>query len=143
MSFAKNVNQFVLDVGEANDKIVRATVISLWGAIIQGSPVDTGRFRANWFPSDIRPSEEISDKEDHSGLFAQARATQSVKTQIKSDGFTLTNNLPYSEVIEFGGYPSGPNTTGGYSKQAPHGVLRVNIKRFNQLIFENAAKFRV
>ena len=54
---------------------------------------------------------------------------------------TLTNNLPYAKVIEFGGYPSsGPNTVGGYSKQAPAGVVRVNSLRFQSLIREEAAK---
>ena len=54
--------------------------------------------------------------------------------------FTVTNNLPYSEVIEFGGYKDGPNTTGGFSKKAPQGVVRVNIMRFNKLLADEAKK---
>jgi hypothetical protein len=57
--------------------------------------------------------------------------------------FTLANNLPYANVIEYGGYQGdGPNTVGGFSKQAPQGVVRVNVLRFQQLIDEEAAKVR-
>ena len=143
MSFAKDVSKFVLNVGDANERIIRATVIQLWSGIIEASPVDTGRFRANWFPSDITPSDKVSTNEDHAGVFAKARATQSVKTQQKFNAFTLTNNLPYADVIEFGGYGDGPETANGFSKQAPQGVVRVTVMRFNSLIIKNAAKFRV
>ena len=54
--------------------------------------------------------------------------------------FTATNNMPQSEVIEFGGYNDGPKTVGGYSKQAPQGVLRVNIMRFNKLLDDEAKR---
>jgi hypothetical protein len=41
----------------------------------------------------------------------------------------LSNNLPYIEKLEYGGYPDGPNTIGGFSKQAPAGMVRVNMAR--------------
>lgn len=73
------------------------------------SPVDTGRFRANW---------QLTAHQAP-GIFA---------------GIMLSNNLPYAGVLErgskVGGKPwpsAGPKTTaiGGrvYSKQAPGGVL--------------------
>ena len=68
--------------------------------------------------------------------------------------FTLTNNLIYGPLIEFGGYPTPVMlgtynkstksyevlSDGGYSKQAPQGVLRTNIKRFNMILEAQARK---
>jgi len=142
MSFSDEVDKFVLDVGKANEKVIRSTAIQLWSAIIKASPVDTGRFRSNWFPSASNPSTAVSSN-TVSESEVIARATRSVLSQNITRAFTLTNNLPYSEVIEFGGYGDGPETSGGFSKQAPSGVVRINVKRFNQLIRKNAAKFKV
>ena len=51
----------------------------------------------------------------------------------------MANNLPYAHVIEYGGYPGdGPNTVGGFSKQAPAGVVRVNVARFEAILEEQA-----
>ncbi len=55
----------------------------------------------------------------------------------------LTNNLPYAEVAEFGGWkgPTEKVTDEGYSRQSPAGMVRKNVVRFNQLIrVENGRK---
>ena len=45
----------------------------------------------------------------------------------------LTNNLPYIVKLEFGGYgtknPVDVNAQ-GFSKQAPAGMVRINLARF-------------
>ena len=48
----------------------------------------------------------------------------------------LTNNLPYSYSIEFGGY-SGPTEKvrgDGFLKQAPKGMVRENTLRISNLL---------
>jgi len=146
MTFSKDINDFVLNVDKANEKIVRNTVNRLWRTIIKESPVgevDGGRFRSNWFPSGSTPSDEVNLRL-RSENAALSRVSKSVKSQKDYTVFHLTNNLPYAEVIEFGGYlGDGPNTVGGYSKQAPSGVVRVNIRNFNKLIKEQAAKLKL
>ena len=143
MSFTDDINDFVLNVDKTNEKIVKNTTIKLWSAIIKSSPVDTGRFRANWFPSGKAPSDEMNLRLSSENA-ALTRVRKSVKAQEDYTAFHLTNNLPYAEVIEFGGYPgNGPNTVGGFSKQAKKGVVRTNIKRFNKLIKEEAARLKL
>ena len=75
---------------------------------------------------------------DASGDATIATMTQFVATA-PYDQFTLSNNLPYAWKLEYGGYPGdGPNTVGGYSKQAPSGCVRVNVARFDAILEEMA-----
>jgi len=144
MTFEESIQNFVKKANKNLEFVVRGVTIKLYSAIIMASPVDTGRFRMNWQASVDNPASGILIGEDPSGSRAINRITQFVQHSTKWNEFRLTNNLPYAEVIEYGGYMpgNGPNTTGGYSKQAPQGVVRVNVARFQRLIDEQAAKVR-
>lgn len=90
----------------------------LYSMIVYKSPVDTGRFRMNWgigFTSDAAGTNNV----------------QILNTYPSSlPDIFITNNLPYSEVIENGMFtrkPETPKTIGGYSKQAPHGVIKPSL----------------
>lgn len=139
MSFSSDVDAFVLSFNEGAEDAVRGTTIKLWSAIIKSSPVDEGRFRANWLAT-FGDTDKTVDSKDRSGSRATNKATNAVLKQKDFSQFTLTNNLPYGETIEFGRYGDGPETSGGYSKQAPQGVVRVNVKRFNTLLEQEAKR---
>ena len=132
-TFALDVQKFAEQFNEGAEEAVRGVTIKLWSAVIKTSPVgdiDGGRFRGNWFPSDAQPSSKVDlSARDKSGSKSISSATQFVNGAADWSAFTLTNNLPYSEVIEFGQYGDGPNTVGGFSKKAPQGVVRVNVDR--------------
>lgn len=138
--FALDVANFAKAFGDEAEKAIRGTVIELSASFVDQSPVDTGRFRANWFLTGQQPSVQVTASTDQSG----AKTKQAIKGKALSikdwSVFTITNNLPYANVIEYGGYGDGPNTSGGFSKQAPQGVVRVNIKRFNQLLEKQARR---
>ena len=156
--FALDVSKWVAKAKMAPERVVRSVTIKLWSAVIKGSPIDTGRFRNNWFASGATPSSETTTANAKTGDAAINRAKQVVVGIADWTNMTLTNNLPYAEVIEFGGYKGmfgyshafvGPtkaaestNTINGFSKQAPQGCVRVNVARFQQLINEEAAKQR-
>ena len=141
-SFEQQVAAFARKANKNIDKTMRAVSIKLFGAIIDASPVGQytdgrvgGRFRANWQASGAVPiattvSGTANPKNEVAGTVASMASAKE---------FTLSNNLPYAAVIEFGGYPGdGPNTVGGFSKQAPQGVVRVNTIRFQRLLDEAA-----
>lgn len=157
--FAFDVEDFTLRFLDGAEDTVRATAIQLWDAIIGTTPVDEGRARGNWFPTTGTPSVKIDlDIIDKSGAKAKQRAERHVLGSLKWDVFTLTNNLPYILTLENGGYPDpvklgtniGKDAEGkpiyekrsksGYSKQAPNGMVRLNIKRFDRLLTINARK---
>jgi hypothetical protein len=140
MSFTLDVKKFADSFIDGAEEATRGTTIKLFSAIINSSPVDEGRFRANWFATGKQPSEKVTFSTDKNGSSTISKLTSKVEGIADWSTFTLTNNLPYSEVIEFGGYNDGPNTVNGFSKQAPAGVVRVNIMRFNSLLEAEARK---
>lgn len=143
MTFEESIQNFIKKANKNAELVVRQVTIKLYSAIILASPVDTGRFRMNWQATTDTPATGVIIGNDPSGSRAINAATNFVTNSAQWDEFRFTNNLPYAEVIEFGGYPGdGPNTTGGFSKQAPQGVVRVTVTRFQRLIDEAAAKVR-
>lgn len=143
-TFALDVRAFVEKTKKNNETVMRQVSLKLFSAIIKASPVDTGRFRMNWqAASGGNTAVGVNNGVDPSGSKAIFQMTSVVTRDPNWYEFTLANNLPYANIIEYGGYPGdGPNTIGGFSKQAPQGVVRVNVLRFQQLIDEEAAKVR-
>lgn len=143
-SFSIDVRAFVEKTKKNNETVMRQVSLKLFSAIIKASPVDTGRFRMNWqAASGGNTAVGVKTGVDPSGSKAIDQMASVVSRDPSWYEFTLANNLPYAPVIEYGGYPGdGPNTVGGFSKQAPQGVVRVNVLRFQQLIDEEAAKVR-
>lgn len=166
--FEKAVADFALEVEDANERILKQTVIQLFGDIIRTSPVGrkagdningSGRFRANWFLGGIVASNLETRATDVSGNATVNKMSAGVNAVPGiPEEFSLTNNLPYSEVIEFGEYPNPvkrgtkiskkgvkpavyeKRSEGGFSKQAPQGVVRTNVTRFEGLLEEQARK---
>ena len=138
-SFEDQMREFARRANMSVEKTVKGTAIKLFSAVIKSSPVDTGRFRNNWFASGKYPSTEVTSYRGTAGDAAIARAVSYINGAVGGVEFTLSNNLPYAHVIEYGGYPGdGPNTVGGFSKQAPAGVVRVNVARFEAILEEQA-----
>lgn len=131
MSFALDVSKFVEKAKKNPEKVMRQVSIKLFSAIIKASPVDTGRFRMNWMASGGIPASGITDATDKSGNIAIGNATSFVLKAADWKDFTLTNNLPYAQRLEY-----------GRSQQAPQGFVRVNVGRFQNLIDQEAAKVR-
>ena len=131
MSFALDVSKFVEKAKKNPEKVMRQVSIKLFSAIIKASPVDTGRFRMNWMASGGTSASGITDATDKSGNTATGNATSFVLKAADWREFTLTNNLPYAQRLEY-----------GWSQQAPAGVVRTNVSRFQQLINEEANKVK-
>lgn len=131
MSFALDVSKFVEKAKKNPEKVMRQVSIKLFSAIIKASPVDTGRFRMNWMASGSAPASGVTDATNKSGNIATGNATSFVLKATDWREFTLTNNLPYAQRLEY-----------GWSQQAPAGVVRTNVSRFQQLINEEANKVK-
>ena len=129
--FTLDVAAFVSKAKKNPETVMRAVSIKLFSAIIKASPVDTGRFRMNWQTSGPVPKTGNVAGVDVTGN-KTVQATQTYITNSPAwQEFTLVNNLPYAQRLEY-----------GYSKQAPSGMVRVNVLRFQQLINEEAAKVK-
>ena len=146
MSFTLDIKNFVEKAKKNPETVARAVSFKLFSAIIKGTPVgevNGGRLRLNWQVAGATPATGMLDGLDKSGDKAVASAAEYIFNAAVWYDFTMANNMPYAPVVEYGGYPGdGPNTVGGFSKQAPSGMVRVNITRFNTLLEEEAAKVK-
>lgn len=122
MSFSSSINQNIGKVKGDIERTFRGAALSLFKGIIQSSPVDTGRFRANWFASKSDQSNDITESTDKTGNNAIMRATQLIVGEKDWQVFTLTNNLPYAESLEMGHSP----------QSAPYAMVRGNMQRVAQ-----------
>jgi hypothetical protein len=112
----------------------------LFSRVIKASPVDTGRFRGNWDCTLNNPSEKVTDATDKTGQDTLGKIGAVIETAKGDDNIYLANNLPYARKIEFGGFTDKPETKktiGGFSKQAPAGMVGKTLAQADQL-FEKA-----
>ena len=129
--FTLDIQAFVAKAKKNPETVMRSVSLKLFSAIIKASPVDTGRFRGNWQTTSVTPATGLIAGVDPTGNKAVNSAATFITNAPGWDTFTLTNNLPYAERLEY-----------GWSKQAPVGMVRANIARFQQLINEEAGKVR-
>lgn len=127
------------------DSRVRQIQFTLFRGIILSTPVDTGRARGNWQTTVDYPTRLTIERLDPSGAnaIADAKAFGGGAGKITY----LSNNLPYIAVLEYGLYPNPPksgrtikgvsyglNTINGFSRQAPAGMVRINMARISDII---------
>lgn len=129
--FTLDIKNFVEKAKKNPETVARQVSFKLFSAVIKASPVDTGRFRMNWQTAGAVAPSGVIDGADKGGAAAIGDAASYIFAASDWNEFTLTNNLPYAERLEY-----------GWSNQAPQGFVRVNVARFNTLLEEEAAKVK-
>lgn len=129
------------------DIVVRKTALELLRSMVLKTPVDTGRLRANWQVGLNVTDATTTDSDD-----PVSRAEARLGSFEAGMTIYLTNALPYAAAVEYGLYPdppklgtyvpkgssragfSGPGyvqlSSGGYSKQAPSGMVRITLVEY-------------
>lgn len=115
MSFLKQVNAGVANIKTKTNRDIERIAIDLHSKIIAKTPVGAGR------------GIDKKTGEHRKGL------RESWELAKIPNGYVISNKLPYAHVVEFGLYPNPPKggkgkTKGGYSTQAPQGMVRISIK---------------
>lgn len=111
------------DTAKKFDTLVQQVAIEVFVKIILRSPVDTGRFRANWQVSIGDVPEGTLLLEDKTGTATIARVHAEAMNLQAGDTITLTNNLPYAGKLEE-----------GYSQQAPEGMVELTVQDFPDIV---------
>ena len=109
---------------------IRGVYLSGLSAMIKQTPVDEGRARNNWFLTTISPSGSATTSKSDSGNNSFSQLGRLPKNVVDNKVF-FTNNLPYIETLEYGGYPNpsnGKKTVGGFSDQAVGGWVRKTLR---------------
>jgi hypothetical protein len=106
--------------GAQADAVVRKLTFEIFKAVVLKSPVDTGRFRANWNISADVPDYSTTP----STIKARGGAEAARALSFPSGGVVyLSNGLPYARVLE-----------DGSSKQAPQGMVKVTVAEFDTFL---------
>lgn len=135
--FSVQVAEAIGRIDKRTDAVVRDVTLRIGTAVILGTPVDIGRARGNWQTTVNTPAGGETARTDKGGSAAIAELSE----RMGGAGTVtyLTNNLPYIEMLEYGGYPNPPKkptgkTVDGFSKQAPTGMVRVALARIPEFV---------
>ena len=116
--FAKNLGSLATRVARNADRTVRKAALAADQAVVTGTPVDTGRARANWIAALNAAEEATSDSTDASKALQQAASVIAGYDGDRDVEIHITNNLPYIQKLNEGS-----------SAQAPAGFVRLAVKR--------------
>lgn len=108
------------------DTVTRKATFTLFTRVTKPSPVDTGRFRANWNTSQNVIDDSTTESVDQTRM---EREVAKVLTYPAGGVVYLCNGLPYATVLE-----------NGSSIQAPTGMVRVAAQEFSDYVQEAIRK---
>ena len=143
-SFTMQVKKFREETEDKIRTTVRWICLEITSRVIMKTPVDTGRARGSWTPAlDVIPGgREAIDKSGTAPLME----ADSVLVQFRlGQTFYLINSVPYIMALEYGRFPQNPTgggktrsgkskTVGGFSRQAPKGMVRVTLSEFPGIV---------
>jgi hypothetical protein len=139
-SFEEQMRRIEINTVRRLDMFGRKIALELFRRVIYKTPVDSGRARANWQVTIGSAASGTVEIDDTNGSATMTRATAASRGFRAGDIIYLTNNLPYIMKLEEGGYPDGPKTVGGFSRQAPAGMVALTVQEFaivvNQILVE-------
>lgn len=93
--------------------------------LVAGKGYVGGRFRGNWQFSIGAPADAVLDQVDPGGNVTLAKLKLQVEQLTIGQTAYIVNNLPYAVPLEY-----------GHSKQAPGGMVRITLARFQQIVDE-------
>ena len=121
-------------------QVVQYVSLEVLRRLVMRTPVDTGAARANWqVELGVIPSGHVNAT-DRSGSPTISRGSSIIARLRVGQTVYIVNNLPYIIPLEYGGYPIGPKTVGGFSRQAPRGFVRITAAEFDGMIMQVAAR---
>lgn len=123
-SFSAQLGQFVEITKEKMDAIFQDILVELGESVIMLSPVDTGRFKGNWQLTAESPSNQSLINYDKEGLRTLEKLVSVANTLEAGQRAYIVNNLRYAIPLEYGHSQT----------QAPNGMVRVTLARFQQIV---------
>lgn len=130
-SFSAQIQAFVHQTKEDMEELFRVVVIQVGTSVIKMSPVDTGRFRGEWQFTIETPAATQNGRADPTGGAAVAEIVDGALMLQVGQTAWLVNLLPYAIPLEY-----------GHSDQAPDGMVRLTVARFQQIVEDAARNLR-
>jgi len=117
MAFGDQIRDAREEIITDVDDYRKAVTIKLFNSVIDDTPVDTGRLRGNWQTNE--GSAKKGEVDRNNGGEAKDEVVSVTEASKPDTVVHLTNNLPYSNRVEFG-------RTGG--------MMRKNLARIQQIL---------
>lgn len=121
--FALRLHELIEKAKAAPEQVVRKVGLDIAESLVDKSPVDTGRFKANWNCAFGRIDPLTTPSTDKGGERTKNRIRIQLNGWQGGDTIFLTNSLPYAIPLEY-----------GHSKQAPLGMVRLTATQFQTFI---------
>ena len=139
-------------------EVRKAFAFALFSSIVKNTPVghpdfdeSSGRARANWNISVGHEDTSVTESTQQ-----KVTSASQIRDPNGDESIYISNNLPYINKLEYGGYPDPPDkgsrtrkgidparyevfSQGGFSKKAPNGMVGVTVAN-SANIFDAAAR---
>lgn len=122
-SFAAQLQAFGDLVQEEADQVFRIVATEVGQSVINLTPVDTGRALSNWNAGINSPDDTYRETEDPMDSQTSSRLAGEFSALKFGDTAYVTNATPHIPFLEYGS-----------SKQAPHGMVRVTLAKFDNIV---------
>jgi hypothetical protein len=133
---------------DAPRQAINAFAFKVFAGVVDKTPVDTGACRQNWLVT-LNAETNAFDPSKTTGQVL-LEGGKVIEAAVGDDKIYIQNNAPYVGKLEYGGYPDPPKhggldkkgqpkTIGGFSSQAPSGMICTVLAKADQL-FEKAVK---
>lgn len=128
----QNARQFSIELDNWFEDEVEGTVLAVTqkvamyalSGVVLKSPVDTGRFRANWTTELGSWTAQVTDATDKGGSQAINAGQRVIGGASPYQVIYLSNSLPYANRLE-----------NGWSNQAPGGMVAITVAEI-EVMFE-------
>ncbi len=122
-SFAAQLEAFGELVQQEADEVFQIVATEVGQSVVNLTPVDTGRALSNWNAGINSPDDVYRETEDPLDSKTSARLAGEFKSLRFGDTAYITNATPHIPFLEYGS-----------SKQAPNGMTRITLARFNNIV---------
>lgn len=113
-------------------KVAQNSLMRVGGSIVLKSPVDTGRFRANWMSAYGGIDSSTTDAVSTSGAESIGRLDAKLNGLAVGQLFYFTNSLPYAQRLEYD----------AWSQQAPAGMVRLSVANWQTIVAEEVKRVK-
>lgn len=134
--FHASIDAWIKAAGSGIEDAVEMMLMDVHRALVMGSPVDTGRFRANWQITFNAPAMHSLNEYDKSGKKTIAAGDAKISGMFRRGGAVtsvhFSNMLIYANALEY-----------GHSKQAPAGVVGIVAVRLRSFMADAIKQSRI
>jgi len=124
-NFNIQLDKFLEGIPDKVQEVQKKLAFEVLTRVVDKSPVDTGRFKANWNTAIGVPDLDTSEDTDKMGYEAKQEALRVLANLDPYETVYITNNLDYAVALE-----------NGRSDQAPSGMVAVTVAEIQVFLRE-------